>query len=57
MREYSDHDGDIDIEEVEVDGKRVTVITIHEPIIVQWYEEGLERAVIHIEDEPNSKFF
>lgn len=53
---YSDDDGQIDIETVEVDGQNVTVITIQSDIIEQWYEEGLDQVIIHIEDEPNPKF-
>lgn len=53
---YSDDDGQIDIETVEVDGQNVTVITIQADIIEQWYEEGLNQVIIHIEDEPNTKF-
>lgn len=56
MKHYSDHDDNMDIETVEIDGSNVTVITIYEPLFTQWYEEGLERVVIHVEDDTNTKF-
>lgn len=55
-RHYSEHDGDIEIETVEVGGEIVTVVTIHRDIIIQWYDEDLELVSIHIEDEKNPKF-
>lgn len=57
VRDYSDDNGMLDIETVEVDGKNVTVITIQADLIRDWYEEGLDQVVIHIEDEQSNKFF
>lgn len=54
---YSDHDDNIEVETVNIDGQNVTVITIKADIIELWYEEGLDQVVLHVEDEQNSKFF
>lgn len=55
---YCDTDGDIAIETVDIDGDEVIVVTIERQKIHDWYHEGLDRAVIHIESEPrDSKFF
>lgn len=57
MRHYSDHDDSIEIDTVTIDGQDVTVVTIYQDIINEWYGEGLERAVIHIvDDTTDSKF-
>jgi hypothetical protein len=53
---YEDHDDDIEIDDVEIDGDNVLVITIHRPKIEAWYAEGLDRVVIHVETEENPKF-
>lgn len=56
MRHYDEHDDNIEIETIEVGGDLVTVVTIHRDIITDWYDEDLERVIIHIEDEKNTKF-
>lgn len=57
IADYSNDHGLLDIETVEVEGKDVTVITIQADLIRDWFEEGLDQVVIHIEEEDNPKFF
>lgn len=56
MPTYDEHDDEITIDTVEIDVDEVIIVTIERAKIEDWYHEGLDRAVIHIETEHNSKF-
>lgn len=57
MPTYDEHDDEITIDTVEIDGDEVIIITIERAKIEDWYHEGLDRAVIHIESEPSNPKF